>query len=110
AETKRVADRKVDLLLSGLIRNVIEITLGIRRLIMNGGWQNPIAHRLNTKDRLQSTRRAHHMPRHGFRGRYWNLISLFTKCSLNGSCLRLIIQLGPGPVGVYITQIIDISL
>src|ERR1700681_849385 len=64
AEAERVRKRQLDVELARALRDVIEVTLRVRVLEVNGGWRNPLFDRLDRDHRLDrsggSKQVAHH--------------------------------------------------
>src|ERR1700686_198066 len=52
AEAERVRERQLDIQLAGALRDVIEVTLRIRVLQVDGGGRDPLLDRLDRDDRL----------------------------------------------------------
>ena len=66
-KTKGVADSDAHLFCPRLIGNIVQVTLRVRGLVVNGGRYATLSHCLHTENGFECAGRAHHVPGHGFR-------------------------------------------
>ena len=64
AETETVRKHIIDFRLTRLVRNVIQIAIGIGKFVIDGRRQNVFRHRQNRKDGFDSARRAERVSGH----------------------------------------------
>src|ERR1700676_2166836 len=79
---KRIRKRVVDLHWARVIRNIVEIALRIRNLMIDGGRRDLIPQRQHGDTRLQTARTTQQMSGHGFRRTHRQLIGMLAKCAL----------------------------
>src|SRR5574339_295204 len=61
AKPECVADGQINLFLARLVWDIVQVTLGIGRLIVNGRRQDALPYHINAEDGLQRPGRAHHV-------------------------------------------------
>ncbi len=64
-EAKRIRQRIFDIGFAHVIRHIVEIAFGVRRLLIDGGRQSLIAQRQNADPRFESAGAAEKMTGHG---------------------------------------------
>ena len=65
AEPKRIRERVLDVGFPRLVGNVVEITIRIRRFVVDGGRHQAVAERQRADGRLDRARGAEQVPGHG---------------------------------------------
>src|SRR4051812_25239575 len=64
AETETIAEAVPDLLLPRGVRNVIQVALGVGRIVVNGRWQHTSVHGLDAGDQLDGAGRGNQVAEH----------------------------------------------
>src|SRR5579859_2884234 len=90
AEAERVRQRRVYTRVASNIRDVIEVALGVRVLIVDGWRQTTAVEDFDTHDRFERAPGAHHVARHTFRGRNGRSRLMAEDC-FDGPGLRAVI-------------------
>src|SRR5260370_29779501 len=89
-----------------MIRNVIQITLGIWSLVIDRGWQNLVAQREDADPCFQSAGSAEQMSGHGLGRAHWDFLSALAEDALQRHGLEHITDRSRSAVRIHIADII----
>src|SRR3990172_2679592 len=106
AEAERVRESVLHSTASGHVRDVVEVALRVRSLVVHGGGQFLVSEREDGDPRFEPPRPAQKMAGHGFRGAHRDFAGVIAEDSLDRQGLGAIVVLRRSPVGVDIVDLL----
>ena len=87
-KAKGIGESQVYPGLSGSIGDVIQVTLGVRSIVVYGWRYDPISYGENSEGSFYSAGCRQHVTDHGFVGAYWHGFAVLSQDGLYGPGLR----------------------
>src|SRR6267142_610754 len=100
AEAEGVRQRRLDVLLARLVRDVVEVAVRVGRLVVDRGRQHAVIEREHRGDRLDAAGGAEEVARHRLGRRHGQLARVVAEDALDGDGLELVVVRRRGAVGV----------
>ena len=108
SETVRQCCR--DVCIPRLIRNVVEIAIGIGGFIIDCGWQHIVANRKQTSDRFDATCRGNEVSHHTFDTGNRRVFRVFSQRLLDRSSFHFVVDLRACPVCIDVVDAVGIHI
>src|ERR1051326_4855522 len=104
-ETKAVAEDVCHVHFTSDIGNVVQVAFGVRRFIVDGGWQHATKQAHHASNQFDGARCRDQMPEHALAATNWNFVRVVAENLLDGDGLDPIVDLSAGPVSVDVADV-----
>ena len=95
---------------AGRVGDVIQVALGVGRLVVDRRRQHVVADRQQADDQLGGAGRGDQMPHHALGARDRDLVGLVAEDALDRQRLDLVVDFGARAVGVDVVDVVEVQL